>query len=193
MPFPAVVVTAVTVATSSSKTSSSSGSLIGYLPIIVIVGAFYLLFIRPRSRQAQQQRQLLADVGPGDEVLTGAGIFGTVLDIEGDRVTIETAPGTRLTVLRSTISRRLEPTTVADVVDADLDGEHSWDDEDRVPAEWEDEDGDTHHPGDEPDSDESEPESDRGRPGAENGEGEASDSVWGADPEADEGGEGTKR
>ena len=46
-------------------------------------------------------------VDAGDEVLTGAGIFGTVLDVEADRVTLETAPGTRITVLRSTIARRI--------------------------------------------------------------------------------------
>ena len=52
------------------------------------------------------------ELSAGDEVLTGAGIFGTVLDVEADRVTLETAPGTRITVLRSTIARRItDPAT----------------------------------------------------------------------------------
>ena len=52
------------------------------------------------------------ELSAGDEVLTGAGIFGTVLDVESDRVTLETAPGTRITVLRSTIARRItDPAT----------------------------------------------------------------------------------
>ena len=66
-----------------------------------------MFFIRPRSQQARRQRDTLMELSPGDEVLTGAGIFGTVLDVESDRVTLETAPGTRITVLRSTIARRI--------------------------------------------------------------------------------------
>jgi preprotein translocase subunit YajC len=75
----------------------------------LLIVAFYFLFVRPRSRQARQQRQVLQTLSPGDEVLTGAGIYGTVLDVYPDRVTIETAPGTRLTVARSTIARRIDP------------------------------------------------------------------------------------
>jgi len=66
-----------------------------------------MFFIRPRSQAARRQRDTLMELSAGDEVLTGAGIFGTVLDVEPDRVTLETAPGTRITVLRSTIARRI--------------------------------------------------------------------------------------
>ena len=75
--------------------------------MILIFGLAYVLFLRPRAQAARRQRDTLMELSAGDEVLTGAGIFGTVLDVEADRVTIETAPGTRITVLRSTIARRL--------------------------------------------------------------------------------------
>ena len=79
---------------------------------MVIFGVGYMFFIRPRSQAARRQRDTLMELSAGDEVLTGAGIFGTVLDVEPDRVTLETAPGTRITVLRSTIARRItDPAT----------------------------------------------------------------------------------
>jgi preprotein translocase subunit YajC len=81
--------------------------LASLLLLIVIFGAGYFFFIRPRAQAARRQRETLTEIGVGDEVLTGAGIFGRVLDVESDRVTLETAPGTRITVLRSTIARRL--------------------------------------------------------------------------------------
>ncbi|HLX89569.1 MAG TPA: preprotein translocase subunit YajC [Acidimicrobiales bacterium] len=94
----------------STKNTTSAGSAAGSLIFLVVIfAAAYFLFLRPRSQAARRQRETLTEVGPGDEVLTGAGIFGTVLDVEADRVTIETAPGTRLTILRSTIARRLGP------------------------------------------------------------------------------------
>jgi preprotein translocase subunit YajC len=78
----------------------------------VIFGVGYVFFIRPRSQAARRQRDTLMELSAGDEVLTGAGIFGTVLDVQSDRVTLETAPGTRITVLRSTIARRVpDPAT----------------------------------------------------------------------------------
>jgi preprotein translocase subunit YajC len=101
---------AVVLVAASSKTTTSTGSSAASLIFIVIIGlAAYFLFIRPRSAAARRQRETLQELVPGDEVLTGAGIFGTVLDVESDRVTIETAPGTRITVLRSTIARRITP------------------------------------------------------------------------------------
>ena len=78
---------------------------------MVIFGVGYMFFIRPRSQAARRQRDTLMELSAGDEVLTGAGIFGTVLDVESDRVTLETAPGTRITVLRSTIARRIPEAT----------------------------------------------------------------------------------
>jgi preprotein translocase subunit YajC len=102
----AAILTAASGSSTSSKTSAA-GSL-GSLFFIVLLGVLaYVFFIRPRSQQARRQRDTLQQLNVGDEVLTGAGIFGRVLDVETDRVTIEAAPGTRLTVLRSTIARRI--------------------------------------------------------------------------------------
>lgn len=119
---------AVALVAASSKTNQpSAGSSAYSLIFIVIIGlAAYFLFIRPRSMAARRQRETLQELVPGDEVLTGAGIFGTVLDVASDRVTIETAPGTRITVLRSTIARRITPENEAP--------EDSWSDEDEHAA-----------------------------------------------------------
>lgn len=117
-------------ATSNSKTAQPAGSSAFSLIFILIIGlAAYFLFIRPRSQAARRQRETLQEIGPGEEVLTGAGIFGTVLDVQDDRVTIETAPGTRITVLRSTIARRLTPPAET----GDTEGFH---DEEREGVAW---------------------------------------------------------
>ena len=138
-------------ATSNSKTTTSAGSSAASLIfIVVIAAAAYFLFIRPRSQAARRQRDTLQEVGPGDEVLTGAGIFGTVLDVLDDRVTIETAPGTRITILRSTIARRITPTEATDVPE-------TWHDEGREGVGWQGE-GEPHdeehpdHPDEKPDA-----------------------------------------
>lgn len=124
-----IAVTHLAAAAASSskakKTTSSSGGVEELIFIGLIVLAAWLLFFRPRSRQAQNQRQLLSTLVVGDEILTGAGIYGTVLDVYPDRITIETAPGTRMTVARSTVSRKVEPNSAAPEAPSDADTDHA--------------------------------------------------------------------
>jgi preprotein translocase subunit YajC len=110
------------VAATKAKTSTGS-SVASILFLAVIFALVYFLFLRPRTMAARRQRDTLMELSAGEEVLTGAGIFGTVLDVEADRVTLETAPGTRITVLRSTISRRITDPGVSSVA------EQNWNDQ----------------------------------------------------------------
>jgi preprotein translocase subunit YajC len=80
-----------------------------FLPLILMGGIFYFLLIRPQQRRVRAQQALLAAVDVGDEVITTAGIFGTVVEIDEDEgtVTIEIAPNTRVRMLKSGIARRM--------------------------------------------------------------------------------------
>jgi preprotein translocase subunit YajC len=126
MPTATAAVAALLAAT-KKPTTTTGGSIESILFIFIVFGVVYAVFIRPRSQAARRQRSTLMEISAGDEVLTGAGIFGTVLDVEADRVTLETAPGTRITVLRSTIARRItepEPELAGNSV-----AEQNWHDE----------------------------------------------------------------
>jgi len=146
----------VLAAASSSAKAAPANPIVSLLPLVLIFGLAYVFFLRPRAQAARRQRDTLMELSAGDEVLTGAGIFGTVLDVEADRVTLETAPGTRITVLRSTIARKLsdpgDATPSWDEHDEDEahgayhDYEHNHDEDDHdAHAEHE---GDTEHEGD---------------------------------------------
>ncbi len=156
------MITVLAQSSSSSKAATNtSNPLVSLLPLILIFGLAYVLFLRPRAQQARRQRDTLMELSAGDEILTGAGIFGTVLDVEADRVTIETAPGTRITVLRSTIARRLTDPALDtpnwDEHDEDeahgayheYEHDRTDDDEHDVTAEHDDDDGDGDGEGDE--------------------------------------------
>jgi preprotein translocase subunit YajC len=86
----------------------AGGSLIGLaLPLLMIVG-FYFLLIRPQRSRQRAQQALLASLEVGDEVMTTGGIFGTIIEIDEDEgvVTVEIAPGTRVKMMRQGISQR---------------------------------------------------------------------------------------
>jgi preprotein translocase subunit YajC len=63
--------------------------------------------IRPQQRRAREHQALIAAVQVGDEVMTTAGIFGTVTAVEGDVISVEITPGVVMRVARAAIGRRL--------------------------------------------------------------------------------------
>jgi preprotein translocase subunit YajC len=86
----------------------SGGSLVGLaLPLLMIVG-FYFLLIRPQRSRQRAQQALLSALEVGDEVMTTGGIFGTIVEIDEDEgvLTVEIAPGTRVRMLRHGIAQR---------------------------------------------------------------------------------------
>jgi len=114
----------------AATAKKSSGSPI-FLVLIAIAAAFYFLIYRPQQRKAKAVREVgnLFDVG--DEVLTAGGIVGTVIDIDGDRVTLETSVGASFTVLKQYVLRKLvEPGAPEAPDDTEADAEYDFDDDD---------------------------------------------------------------
>jgi preprotein translocase subunit YajC len=84
----------------------SSNPIIGFLPLILIVGIFYFLVFMPMQRQKRQQQQLLKDLQNGNIVLTTGGIVGTIITINNDDTLIlRVKPDNiKLQVARSAVS-----------------------------------------------------------------------------------------
>lgn len=91
----------------TSSSSSSGSALTTFLPLLLLLVVFYFLLIRPQRRNQQKQRDLLGAVEVGDEVLTTAGLFGIVREVEDDSVVIEISEGVEVRFLKQSISRRL--------------------------------------------------------------------------------------
>jgi preprotein translocase subunit YajC len=93
-------------ATSSSKSGFNPTTLI--LILVVVVG-FYLLMIRPQQRRRQQAQQQQNTVQPGARVRTTAGMYATVVDVDGDDVVLEVAPGVEVRYIRRAIMDVVSP------------------------------------------------------------------------------------
>jgi preprotein translocase subunit YajC len=91
-------------------------------PLVVVAVTFvllYVLFIRPQQRRVREHQALVASVQPGDEVVLTAGIFGRIVDLDAEEMTLAVAPGVELRVARQAILRRVEGATGAGPVDAE--------------------------------------------------------------------------
>jgi preprotein translocase subunit YajC len=58
--------------------------LIGFLPLLLIVGIFYFLVFMPMQRQRKQQSQMLKNLQNGNTVVTSGGLIGTIVSINPD-------------------------------------------------------------------------------------------------------------
>jgi preprotein translocase YajC subunit len=126
------------VAAAAKKTSGSSSVL---LIFVVVAAGFYFLIYRPQQRKAKLVREQTKGFDVGDEVLTAGGIVGHIIDIEGDRVTLETSVGASFVVLRQYVLRKLEE---PDPVEPDEDeDDEEYDDEPSALADGSDDEDDT--------------------------------------------------
>ena len=74
--------------------------------IVLVFGAIYFLFIRPRQQRLRQQQTQAREIAVGDEVVSAGGIYGRVVAIDDDVAEVEVAPGVVLTFLRRAINAR---------------------------------------------------------------------------------------
>jgi preprotein translocase subunit YajC len=87
----------------AATTTSKSGSFTPILIVAVIGVLVYLLLMRPQRNRQRRQQQMQSDISPGQRVRTTAGIYGTVVTMDGQDAELEIAPGVEIRILRRAI------------------------------------------------------------------------------------------
>lgn len=80
------------------------GQMLSFLPLVLIFVIFYFLLIRPQQKKAKQHQEMLGKLKKNDEVMTSGGIYGRVISLADNVVTLEVAPNVRIRVNRPQIS-----------------------------------------------------------------------------------------
>ena len=60
-----------------------------FLPMILIFVVFYFMLIRPQRKKDKEAKQMLENLKVGDRICTIGGIYGTIVRIKDDVLTIE--------------------------------------------------------------------------------------------------------
>jgi preprotein translocase subunit YajC len=81
--------------------------------MVLIIGVFYFLWIRPQQKQRKAAAEMFAALKPGDEVLTAGGIVGSVRTLGDELVEIEIASGVVCRFTKSAIIKRREIMEIA--------------------------------------------------------------------------------
>ncbi len=88
----------------AASTSTTSSFLVNLLPILAIIVIFYFLLILPQNKQKKKHEQMLNSIEKGDEIITSSGIFGNVVGIKEDSITIKVDDNTTIRILKGAIA-----------------------------------------------------------------------------------------
>ncbi len=89
----------------ASGGGSGAGTLLSFVPFVLIFVIFYFLLILPQQKKQKQQKALLEALKKGDKVVTSSGIWGTVTNLGKDTVTLQIADNTKIKMQRDYVSR----------------------------------------------------------------------------------------
>ena len=90
---------------SSEETPSSTGfnwTFVIFLALFVLI--VYFLMIRPQHNRQNQQRKLLNELKPGDQVITAGGIFGEIESLDEESMVIKVESGAKIRISRQSIA-----------------------------------------------------------------------------------------
>lgn len=108
------VAQAATTAAPAAGATHTGGGIMSLLPtLIIFVLVFYFLLIRPQSKRAKQQRQLMESVAQGDEVVTTGGITGKIIRlVDNNYVVLEIADNVQILVQKGSVAMVLPKGTL---------------------------------------------------------------------------------
>ena len=89
----AAATTATTDAAAATETMSTGATIVYYavqfVPMILIFVVFYFLLIRPQRKKDKEAKAMLDNLKVGDRICTIGGIYGTIVKIKDDVLTVE--------------------------------------------------------------------------------------------------------
>jgi len=95
-----------------APSAAQGGGLSQIVILVVFVGLFYFMLIRPQQKRMKEQRDMLAKLAVGDEVATTGGLLGRITDLGDTVVTLEIATGVNVRLQRAQISQVLPKGTL---------------------------------------------------------------------------------
>ena len=80
------------------------GALGGLVPMLLIIGVFYLRLIRPQQKRQRELQATISQLKAGDRVVTTGGIIGTITTVRDTSFFIRSADKSILEIARSAVA-----------------------------------------------------------------------------------------
>jgi preprotein translocase subunit YajC len=83
--------------------------LVQLLPIVLVIGIFFFLVIRPQQRERKRREEMLRNLKKGDRVATSGGLIGTIVGVGDQTLVLKVADSVRVECLRSAVTGLYAP------------------------------------------------------------------------------------
>jgi preprotein translocase subunit YajC len=90
---------------SAAPAPQQPGMLGMAVPFLIMLGVMYFLMIRPQQKRMKEHQSLMSSLQNGDEVVTSAGIIGTIAGMSDKVVTLEVSKNVQLKILKSQVNQ----------------------------------------------------------------------------------------
>ena len=88
----------------AATTPTAQDGIMAFVPLLLVLGVFYFLVMRPQAKRAREHEQLLTTLRRGDIVLTTGGFKGRINKVVDDSfVELEITEGQNATLLKSSV------------------------------------------------------------------------------------------
>ena len=100
----------------AANAGAGGSSLMSLLPMLIILFALmYFIIIRPQSKRAKQQRELLAGLKKDDEVITNGGLLGKIVKISDNFMVLEIAANVQIQIQKAAVATSVPKGTIKSV------------------------------------------------------------------------------
>jgi preprotein translocase subunit YajC len=100
-----IVASLFTIMSQNQAPVRGQGSLLtALLPFILVFVIFYLLIIMPQRKRQKRHQEMVAQLKPGDKIVTTGGIYGTVMGVQQDRIEVKIASNVKVDITRSAVA-----------------------------------------------------------------------------------------
>lgn len=86
--------------------AAGAGPLGGMLPILLVIGVFFVLVIRPQMKQQKELKKMISELKVGDQVIFAGGIHGKIVNIHDDELKVSVALGVDMTIERQAVQNK---------------------------------------------------------------------------------------
>lgn len=92
----------------------TEGFFVSLLPIAAMVAILWFLLIRPQQKEQRQHGALVKDLRKGDEVITVGGLYGRIMSLNEEKISLKVADGVKVDIERSKVVRVLNKSSEPD-------------------------------------------------------------------------------
>lgn len=97
-----------TILAMAGQPEGGGNPIVGFIPIVLVMGIFYMLILRPQQRRHKEHQKMVTELARGDKVVTNGGLYATIQDVKDEFFVCTIAEGVKVEIARSAVSGRVQ-------------------------------------------------------------------------------------